>query len=204
VWLGNGTGTFGDGSLPADAIGGPVINYAIPEIPSWLAAGSFGSGQGGGPIDLAAAYPASNEAGMRLSQGNGAFSLSVPLSVGILPTSLAVGDLNTDGLLDLVTANQASLTVSVLLGRLPFASAASYSVGNGMWEVALGNFNPDDILDVATVYPNNAGTTGSVTLLPGIGDGTLNIDAAVSFDVKTAEDNRDIHNVDDSRDPLVR
>ena len=43
--------------------------------------------------------------------------VKVDLTVGNYPSSVAIGDLNGDGLPDLVVANTASNTVSILLGN---------------------------------------------------------------------------------------
>src|SRR5262249_57421453 len=80
-------------------------------------------------------------------------------------------DLNTDGKLDLATANQSANTVSVLLGNGngTFAPAVSYPVCSGTHEVAVGNFNGDGWPDLAA-----ACWGGSViTVLLGTGHGSF-------------------------------
>src|SRR5262249_59356018 len=49
--------------------------------------------------------------------GDGSFQPRVDLAVGGAPRAVAVGDFNGDGRLDLVTAQQLTDTVSVLLGH---------------------------------------------------------------------------------------
>src|ERR1035438_5079353 len=89
---------------------------------------------------------------------------------GSFPQSVAVGDFNGDGKLDLALADQSSGTVSVLLGNGDgtFQAAVSYSAGPQLYSVTVGDFNGDGKLDlVATSYSSN-----SVSVLLGKGDGT--------------------------------
>jgi len=50
-----------------------------------------------------------------LGTGNGTFAAKTDYAVGDSPISVALGDLNGDGTLDVATANYYSDTVSVLL-----------------------------------------------------------------------------------------
>src|ERR1700722_3765970 len=50
-----------------------------------------------------------------LSNGNGTFTAAQTYAVGTDPRSVAVADLNNDGILDLAVANESTSTVSVLL-----------------------------------------------------------------------------------------
>ncbi|MEW6278890.1 MAG: FG-GAP-like repeat-containing protein, partial [Candidatus Eremiobacterota bacterium] len=92
-------------------------------------------------------------------------------ATGQLPTSVAVGDLNADGRLDLATANSGSNDGSVLLGNGDgtFQAAQNFPVGPVPDSVALGDLNGDGRLDLATT--NRFGNNASVLL--GNGDGTF-------------------------------
>ena len=101
------------------------------------------------------------------------------------PTTVAVGSLRSNGILDLVVANASggsSGGVSVLLGNGDgtFQPAVNYATNLQCYSVALGDFNGDGIPDLAITKnsPNNT-TPGSVSILLGNGDGTFQ--APVSY-----------------------
>src|SRR5713226_9643456 len=71
------------------------------------------------------------------------FSPPVSYTAGVQPLSVAVGDLNGDGKLDLAVANFLSNSVSVLLGNGDgtFQTAHNFAVGGSAYFVAMGDFN---------------------------------------------------------------
>ncbi len=71
--------------------------------------------------------------------------------VGRSPSSVAVGDLDGDGDLDLAVANQRDDSVSILLnlGDGTFADDVFYWAGDGPWSVAVGDLDGDRDLDLA-------------------------------------------------------
>ena len=94
-------------------------------------------------------------------------------SSGNAPLSVAVGDFNRDGKLDLVTANNnfQNTTVSVLLGNGDgtFQRNVEYATGGTAWAVTVADFNGDGIVDLATANEN----VGKASVLLGNGDGTF-------------------------------
>src|SRR5262249_37743910 len=88
----------------------------------------------------------------------------------VVPESVAAGDVNHDGNIDLVTATNSAASVSVLLGNGlgVFGSAQQYATGGGTNDVVLADFNNDGNLDVATVA-----SVYGMTVLPGKGNGTF-------------------------------
>jgi hypothetical protein len=107
------------------------------------------------------------------------FSTPFTYPVGGTPISVAVGDLDSNGITDVVTANRDNNSVSVLLGNGDgtLRTVGSFSVTGGPDSVALGDFNGDGKLDVTVANQFN----NTVSVLLGNGDGTLQ--AALSFAV---------------------
>jgi hypothetical protein len=101
----------------------------------------------------------------------GGFAAPVSYGTGTTTQSVAVGDFNGDGNADLVTANQGSGNVSVLLGNGDgsFRTAVNYAAGSNSASVAVGDFNGDGKPDLVVV--NLA--TNNVSVLLGNGDGTF-------------------------------
>jgi hypothetical protein len=95
------------------------------------------------------------------------------------PLSLAVADLNGDGKRDIITGNNGSSTVGVLLGTGTgtFQAVATTSTGSGSMpsDIAVADVNADGKPDVLTT---NYGTN-SVSVLLGTGTGTFA--AAVAY-----------------------
>jgi len=93
-------------------------------------------------------------------------------SGGVLTESLAVGDVNGDGKLDVVVTNARSNSVGVLLGNGDgtFQPVAVYPSG-GDWPltVTIADLNGDGKLDIVEVSE----LSNSVSVLMGNGDGTL-------------------------------
>jgi hypothetical protein len=91
-------------------------------------------------------------------------------ATGKAPYSVAIGDLNRDGLLDLAVANFLETYVSVLLnqGGVSFAPAASYNVGENPHSVAIEDLDGDGWRDLAVA---NSGGKGSVSVLLNQGQG---------------------------------
>jgi FG-GAP-like repeat len=94
----------------------------------------------------------------------------IGLGTGINPSSVAIGDLNGDGHLDLAVTYAGSNTVSVLLGdgTGSFSAATPYATGANPQSVAIGDLNGDGRLDLAVA--NRDSNTVSV-LLGNVGGG---------------------------------
>lgn len=84
----------------------------------------------------------------------------------------AIGDLNSDGVLDLAVTNYFSSTVSVLLGNGDgsFQTPATYATGgSGVVSVQIGDLNGDGSQDLVATNEGN----DTVSVLLGNGDGTF-------------------------------
>src|SRR5216683_791054 len=119
----------------------------------------------GGGMSNVAFLPVANSTGNSV-----AFTLAPFLTAGNDPNSVATGDFNGDGKLDLVVANVFSGTVSIFLGdgKGNFTLASSPATGANPSSVAVGDFNGDGKLDLAVADLSS----GTVTIL--LGDGTGN------------------------------
>ncbi|CAF4717395.1 unnamed protein product, partial [Rotaria sp. Silwood2] len=124
-------------------------------------------------LDIITANAGSGSVGVILGDANQIFRNVTTYSTGIRssPVSVAVGDINNDKTLDIISANSATSSVSVLLGHGDgtFAIAAMYSVGigNDPHSLALGDINNDGYLDITTA--NNFACSLSILYGDGYG-----------------------------------
>ena len=112
-----------------------------------------------------------------LGQTTATFSTGTPFPTGGHgPTGVAVGDLNGDGIPDLVVCNKVENTVAVLLGNGDgtFRAPVIYDLNpeTSAAAVVVADFNNDGKLDVAVTFPHSL-LGGDVVILLGNGDGTL-------------------------------
>jgi hypothetical protein len=128
-----------------------------------------------GNLDLVFANSGASSVSITLGDGTGQFGAATNLNLSppsnLATWSVAVGDFNNDGNSDLVTANNATNNVSILLGNGDgtFGAATYFDVGSSPRTVAVGDFNGDGNSDLAT--PNS--TSDNVSILPGNGNGTF-------------------------------
>jgi hypothetical protein len=157
VLLGNGDGTF---RSPTTSL---VGNWAYTSA----AVADF---NGDHNLDFALASYGGDTVDVVLGSGTGTFGPAVSFSVGNnqFPAAVAVGDVNADGKLDLVTGNAGGYGVSVLLGDGQGAFVVGHSYFTGAWPsfLGLGDFTNDGRLDIVT--PSNG-----VGVLLGTGGGSF-------------------------------
>ena len=161
VLLGNGDGTFQ-----------AKIDTAVGSGPIGIAVSDFNN-DGNSDLVVTNSTDPAGTVSVLLGQGNGSFSTQVAYAVNSTPVSVAVGDFNGDGVMDLVVANNNTNAnvVTVLLGNAngTFGAKASLPVGSDPVSVAVADFNNDLKLDI--VVADQQGNTVSVVL--GNGDGTF-------------------------------
>ena len=99
------------------------------------------------------------------------FSAADNFTVGTNPISVAIGDFNGDGKVDIVTTNRDSDDVSVRLGTGTgsFGAATNFTAGTGPQSVAIGDFNGDGKADIATTN----GISNDISVLLGTGTGSF-------------------------------
>jgi hypothetical protein len=153
VLLGNGDGTFQ-----------AAVNYATGANPDSVAVGDF---NGDGIPDLVVANAGNSpytdsSVSVLLSNGDGTFRAAVNYVAGAYPTSVAVGDLNGDGLLDLAVAFTGGVRVLLGNGDGTFQTTPiSYVAGSIPVSLAVGDFNGDGFHDLAVANP----TSNDVSIL---------------------------------------
>jgi len=152
---------------------GAATNFPITYSLRKVATGDFNKD---GNLDLAFATTGPNRnVSIALGDGTGQFGAATNLNTSppsaLNTWSVAVGDFNNDGNSDLVTANNATNNVSLLLGNGDgtFGAATYFPVGSSPYTVAVADFNGDGNLDLATVNQNS----NNVSILPGNGNGTF-------------------------------
>jgi hypothetical protein len=101
-----------------------------------------------------------------------AFLAPVDYSVGTNPTAMVTADFNTDGHLDLATANSDG-TCSILLGdgQGSFGATRQFATGASPSSIVVGDFDGDGKLDIVTADES----LRYVTALLGNGDGTFRL-----------------------------
>jgi CSLREA domain-containing protein len=171
VLLGNGNGSFG-----------AAISASVGAVVTGPVAVALADFNGDNKLDLVTANrgvvgpPPNTTITVLLGNGTGGFTPAggSPYTVGTAPNSVAIGDLNADGNLDLAVANGVSDDVSVLLGTGTgtFGAATNFPAGSAPVSVKIGDLNGDGIVDVA-IGNAPAVPVGTFTVLLGTGTGTL-------------------------------
>jgi hypothetical protein len=161
ILLGKGDGTFQ-----------AAQSYAAGRNPSYVAVGDL---NGDGRLDLAVTNFSSGTVSILLGNGDGSFQdalhFIIPVDTGGRPRSVAVGDLNGDGRVDLVIADRNDVYVLLGNGDGSFQDAQTISTGERSYAVTVGDFNGDGILDIAVAN----WLSDTVTVLLGNGDGSFQI-----------------------------
>jgi VCBS repeat protein len=162
VLLGKGDGTFQ-----------PAVNYGVGSNPTSVAVGDF---NGDGKLDLIVGdFVAPNpNLSVLLGIGDGTFQTPVNQAIGMGQSTVAVGDFNGDGKLDVAVAGagcrRGCPIMQILLGNGDGTFQLVRSFFNPTRNIAnsvtLGDFNGDGKLDVLVTYSQPA-----ISVFLGKGDG---------------------------------
>ena len=165
--LGNGSGSFA-----------PAQTSATDSAtrPHGLATGDL-NGDEFADLVVGSNFEESPKLSVMLSNGNGTFATAVPLTAGDLPESVALGDINGDGYLDILAADRFGGEVETLLGTGvgTFGAPVGFATSPNPNTIALGDLNNDGRLDIATgdrtieqanSLLNTSGYTPTVTVKP--------------------------------------
>ena len=186
VLLGNGDGTFTVGSTPT-----------IQVSPTCVQAGDF---NGDGKLDVAAmGYPttASSPSGrlaILTGNGDGTFTpssnLTIPYATFIANYSMAAGDFDADGKLDLAVANDGVNTIAILTGNGDgtFVESTTLPIGISPRDLTVADFAGNGKAGLAVVNSNSTtillpqfAASATTTLSPS-GIGTHLVDASYPGD----------------------
>jgi hypothetical protein len=167
----------------ADGTLGPPTRFTagtqFPHAPVAMVAGDF-NGDGFLDVALANAPPPPDPpfntydqgtVSVMLGHGDGTLGPQMHFAAGTYPVAIATGDLNGDGILDLVAASDRANHVSVFVGHGDgsFAAPVAYATAASPKSLTIADFNSDGAPDLAVACAG----TGLVSVLVGLGDGTF-------------------------------
>jgi phospholipase C len=161
---------------PVSAVSFTSSNFSTGNTPKTVVSGDF---NGDSKPDLAVANFADNSVSVYLSNGDGTFGSAITTTNlgGQGPLSLAVGDFDGDGKLDLAVANNIDTAsshsnIAILLGNgdgtFSLKSNLAMESAEPVW-VSTADFNQDGKLDLAAV----SAAQSTVSMFLGNGDGTF-------------------------------
>lgn len=137
----------------------------VPDRSYSLGMGDFDST---GSLDLIASSQTADGAALLLGHGDGTFDETPVFATGNSPSSLAVGDLDADGNIDLAAAAGGGVSVLLGDGQGNLSPSVRTPIAEGAEVLSLQDFNSDGNLDVVA-----AAVFGDASVLLGRGDGTF-------------------------------
>lgn len=138
----------------------------------------LGDLNGDGVLDIVASGTDgyTGEVRVYLNNGDGTFTGGLSIATANDARALSLGDLNGDGMFDIVTAGttyEGDPEVAIFLGKQDGTLAAGQtflSQGGNIRAVSLGDMNGDGVLDIATT---SSGIGARTNIFTGRGDGTF-------------------------------
>jgi hypothetical protein len=172
--------TFNGGLISTSSLA-TKVDFATGNAPNSIAIGDL---DGDGKLDLAivninsstvSVYRNTSTSG---TLSSGSFATNIDFATGDYPYSVAIGDLDGDGKLDLAIANNGSNTISVFRNTSTsgtitsgsFATKVDFTTGTTPYFVAIGDIDGDGKLDLAVANANsntvsvlrNTATSGTI------------------------------------------
>lgn len=165
--------------------------------PSAVATGDF---NGDSRPDLAVANRADNTVSVLINDGEGDFSFLPPITlvVGKAPVDIGAADLDLDGFVDIVTANEIGGGASVLFGQglASFAPAIDIPTGESPSSLSINDFSDAPGLEIAVA---NRGS-GTITIIADDGQRALGGVADIDLGDGGVPDDVDSGIVDNDKD----
>lgn len=164
VLFGTGKGTFVSSTqYPAFGLDTALANQPF----------AVGDVNGDGKPDIATVNATGGFVQVMYNDGTAHFHPDHSYNLGATPADVQTADLNGDGHMDVAELNAADGTLGVRLGNGDgtFQALQTYPVGSHPVRLTLADVNGDGIMDAITA--NNDGSSGTVSVLIGVGDGTF-------------------------------
>lgn len=153
------------GAMGTGAIGS-VTSYAADALPYYIGLGDLNND---GNLDMLAANVMSGAISALLGNGDGTFQTRINTSGLGSTNGLAIGDTNSDGVLDVLNVNGASITVLTGNGDGTFQSQGNLAPNGMAVAAALSDINGDGWSDIISANP----ATASVSVFINNGDGSF-------------------------------
>jgi hypothetical protein len=135
---------------------GAAAGFSSTTYPSGLTCRQVYGGDldGDGDVDLVTTGYSDNTLNIHRNNGNGTFAPRSPINVSNGPFAVFIGDMNLDGLPDLVAGFQGvprQLQIFLNQGGMAFPPGATLTVGSGTWDISGSDLDGDGDLDLASV-----------------------------------------------------
>ncbi|CAF4487476.1 unnamed protein product, partial [Rotaria magnacalcarata] len=147
-----------------------IFDAGVQSHPSCIALGYFNRDT---QLDFAAAYDGTMTAEIFLGNGSGTFVRQITDGIHFVsaPLFIASGDINGDGISEIVVAYKNSDNVDLLVtyNNVSFENQMAFSTRFLPQSVAVGDFNNDSRLDIVIANSND----NNVSILLGYGNGSF-------------------------------